>query len=55
MEYSKEDLMEAKKQIWAVGESEKNLGNSRSFYFRNYVVWNCSLSAFSGTADIYLL
>lgn len=27
MEYSKEDLMEAKKQIWGVGENEKNHGN----------------------------
>ena len=36
MEYSKEDLMEAKKQIWGVGEnmgteeSKKNLGGERT-------------------------
>lgn len=32
MEYSKEDLMEAKKQIWGVGE---NMGTEESMFLFN--------------------
>ena len=41
MEYSKEDLMEAKKQIWGVGEnmgteeSKKNLGEKTHKFWDN--------------------
>ena len=42
MEYSKEDLMEAKKQIWGVGENmgteeSKNLGGERNFGIMQWV------------------
>ena len=43
MEYSKEDLMEAKKQIWGVGE---NMGTEESKKIRNpsfLVVWSALL------------
>ena len=41
-EYSKEDLMEAKKQIWGVGE---NMGTeeSKKIWEENAQFWDCLL------------
>ena len=54
MEYSKEDLMEAKKQIWGVGE---NMGTeeSKKIWEENAQFWDNAMGDESNELNFYLL